>query len=76
MQATDIAAAVKFVREKQSAMDEEILIAIGKAAEKFRAATGLSPSAVDVTFVNAGRIEDRGPHYMVGEVQTSVSLDF
>jgi hypothetical protein len=72
--ATDIGAAIEFVKARQEDMDHEIQKAIDEAIKKFTAATGLAPHGLDVHFDNVTPVGSKSARVLVRAVRTRVNI--
>lgn len=58
----------------QGKMEAEIHLAINAAMNKFKEYTGRSPSSIKVVLIESTNMEDTSPQFVVGRVETDVSL--
>lgn len=65
---------LKSILEAKAAMDVELQTVIGKAVEKFRDQTGLSPCEIHVFMIETTMLNDKSNQYHVGEIVSVVTI--
>jgi hypothetical protein len=65
---------IERIRVARGLLQNDIMIAVNKAVDDFRAATNLQISSIRVGMIDTRTYSDTGPRYVVGPVTADVDL--